>query len=236
MKRFDFRVIIVLVVFVVVLLFVPAAFAGEKKDYTLIPTPQEGLGITGLIILEKNVPPGDITKIEADLEERGKIFFFPAESGEENFFSLTRSLKGGKIYEINTRLKDLKTMRVDLTGEDGKKWKLFWRDPEYPVMDTSFLALLATSNLMTILDMESTFHLLGQGDEFREGNPILKPFVHSRLQAYAMQAGINTGITYLAYRLKKNGSKFWWLPLVGCSVIHGSLAGNNIRLVYNHGF
>ena len=71
---------------------------------------------------------------------------------------------------------------------------------------------------LTVADIELTQHCIYKG-VCREGNPMMP--TTSRAKLYPLQFGITAAHSYLAYRLKKKGTKRWWLPQFSLSVSHG---------------
>ncbi len=104
---------------------------------------------------------------------------------------------------------------------------------EKKVADAKFLALMMAVQVSTVVDIESTFHTIGQcppGYTCREGNPLLRPFIQSgRPAVYAFTTGINGLVMWHSYRMKKRGSRWWWVgPAIQIGV-HTWAAVHNYR-------
>ena len=98
-----------------------------------------------------------------------------------------------------------------------------------PVNDLEF-ALYATALwAATALDIESTRRTLDTCSTCREGNPLFGSDP-SRAKMWVIMGGINTSVTYLSYRLKKKGKKWWMLPLIAPTASHGIAATWNFKL------
>jgi hypothetical protein len=81
-----------------------------------------------------------------------------------------------------------------------------------PVIDWKYLAVAGAYATATGVDLWSTHHLLSTG-KYKEGNPIMPQSLGGQL---AMDSGIFACETFLSYRIKKNGSKWWFLgPSIG---------------------
>jgi hypothetical protein len=89
------------------------------------------------------------------------------------------------------------------------------------VMDTKFVAMSALAMGLTIADIESTQHCLGNGT-CRELNPLIP---HTRAGMYAVNVPINALAMYVSYRLKASGHRTWWIAPLAISGAHGVGAG-----------
>ncbi|MBI2981998.1 MAG: hypothetical protein HYY44_06890, partial [Deltaproteobacteria bacterium] len=88
--------------------------------------------------------------------------------------------------------------------------------------DTTFWIVSAGLVMTTIYDLETTFWSLKNCDNCKEGNFLVAPLVNTgRPATYAVMMGVNAGLLYLSYRVKKQGSKLWWIgPAIGTAA-HG---------------
>lgn len=85
----------------------------------------------------------------------------------------------------------------------------------------------------TIMDVETSFHALGNCASCREANPVLSPMLRGgRLKVYALQGAIDAGIILTSYQLKKGGHKYWWLAPIAISSAHFAFGGFNLRFTY----
>ncbi len=89
------------------------------------------------------------------------------------------------------------------------------------VIDSKFVGMSALVMGLTIADIESTQHCLGNGT-CRELNPLMP---HSRAGMYAVNIPVNALAMYLSYRLKAGGHKTWWIAPIAISGAHGVGAG-----------
>jgi hypothetical protein len=84
------------------------------------------------------------------------------------------------------------------------------------VVDRKFVAMSALAMGLTIADIESTQHCIGNGS-CRELNPLMPT---SRAGMYAVNIPVNAGLMYLSYRLKASGHKTWWIAPLAISGAH----------------
>lgn len=99
------------------------------------------------------------------------------------------------------------------------------------VADRKFVALTVASVLTAVADVELTQRCLRSG-RCREGNPLMPT---GRWRAYAVQAPLTLGATYLAYRWKKKGVRYWWVPQLSLSAGHGVGVAFGVRFVWGGG-
>ena len=73
------------------------------------------------------------------------------------------------------------------------------------VVDTKFVIVASSLVASTIFDVEATFAAIkNPAISVREANPIMRPFVNAgRPATYAFLGGVNTGMVYVSYRMKK---------------------------------
>ena len=104
---------------------------------------------------------------------------------------------------------------------------------EKKIFDKKFYSLMVGLQVSTMLDIESSYHLLKNcppGYTCREGNPLLRPFVHAgHPAAYAFTMGTNAMAVLSSYKLKKKGSRFWWVPMTAYIGIHTFCSIRNIQ-------
>ena len=82
---------------------------------------------------------------------------------------------------------------------------------------------------LTVADIELTQHCLHQGT-CHEGNPLVP--TTNRAMLYPLQLGLTAAQSYLAYRLKRKGSKAWWVPQFSLSASHAVGVGFGLRFVW----
>ncbi|MFN7927052.1 MAG: hypothetical protein U0Y68_03755 [Blastocatellia bacterium] len=101
------------------------------------------------------------------------------------------------------------------------------------VFDKKFYTLMVGLQASTVLDVESSYYVLNNcpaGYTCREGNPFLRPFVHAgRPAAYAFTTTTNALAVLSSYKLRKKGSRFWWVPMTAYIGIHTYCGINNLR-------
>lgn len=108
-------------------------------------------------------------------------------------------------------------------------------EAEKKIFDKKFYTLMFGLQASTMLDIESSYHTLKNcpaGFTCREGNPLLRPFVQAgRPAVYAFTTGTNALAVLSSYKLKKNGSRFWWVPMTVYTGIHAYCAVRNFQTV-----
>lgn len=84
----------------------------------------------------------------------------------------------------------------------------------------------------TVYDVESTYFALDRcGNNCREGNPFMRPFVKAgKPWLYAVQGSVDAGIIYSSYKMKKNNNKLWWLLPIAITTTHSIAGTHNIRI------
>ena len=99
------------------------------------------------------------------------------------------------------------------------------------VVDKKFYALMLGLQASTMLDLESSYYVLNncpRGFTCHESNPLLRPFVSAgRPAAYAFTTGTNALAVLSSYKLRKKGSRFWWVPMTVYTGIHTFAAVKN---------
>jgi hypothetical protein len=104
------------------------------------------------------------------------------------------------------------------------------------IVDTKFVVVASSLVASTIFDVETIFTAINNHGA-RELNPFMRPFVNAgRPATYAFVAGVNTGIIYASYRMKKSANpdfrKIWWLMPVTVAASHAIAGGFNLRFVF----
>ena len=100
--------------------------------------------------------------------------------------------------------------------------------PGLATADGKFLFLASAYTAALVADYETTQSCLARG-ACRELNPVFGSHP-SRLRMYAIGGAISAGTIYGSYYLKKKRKRYWWVPLVAGTVVHGYLAYRNSRL------
>ena len=103
------------------------------------------------------------------------------------------------------------------------------------IVDAKFILVSSSLVASTVFDVETTFANLKKPGVY-EGNPPMRSVVNAgRPATYAFAGGVNTGIIYVSYRIKKsknpNIRKLWWLIPVISTVSHTFAGGFNFRFV-----
>ena len=94
-----------------------------------------------------------------------------------------------------------------------------------------------TSSLLvgaTVFNVESTFAALDKCNHTcEEGNLLMKPLFNlGRPAVYAVDGGVNAGIIYASYHMKKKGFKGWWLPQLAGGAVYAIAGGFNMRFTF----
>ncbi len=96
------------------------------------------------------------------------------------------------------------------------------------ILASSFWSLTAATIATTVADVELTQHCI-RARACREGNPLLPT---DRKKVYAIQIPLSVGLSYLGYRLRKDGFRYWWVPQVALISAHGTGIGFGLRFVW----
>ena len=104
------------------------------------------------------------------------------------------------------------------------------------VIDGKFILAAGSLAAATVFDAEATFAGIGNGSA-HEGNSLLSPLVKSgRPATYAVLGGLDAGIMYGAYRMRKSpdrlGRKIWWVGPVAATAVHAFCGGFNLRFTF----
>jgi len=84
----------------------------------------------------------------------------------------------------------------------------------------AFVVLSVATIGTAIYDMETTVAALDRCAGCREGNPLIRNFVQDRRLAFTIVTGTAATSVYLSHRLRTQGRKYWWLPLVTSIGLH----------------
>lgn len=108
--------------------------------------------------------------------------------------------------------------------------------PSHKAIDKKFVGLGVALFTATTFDLETTFNCV-QRHTCRETNPLLAPLIKSgRPATYAFEGGLNTGIMYMAYKLRKSHNpvarKIWWVVPVAGIGLHTFAGGANLRFSF----
>src|SRR5262245_45171990 len=97
--------------------------------------------------------------------------------------------------------------------------------------DKLFWTLATGAQAATVFDLETTVRALNRCPTCYEANPFMKPFVSSKPAAYSAGLGLSAASIYGSLKLKKQGTKWWWVPLAGQIGMHTAfgLMNNRIR-------
>ena len=104
------------------------------------------------------------------------------------------------------------------------------------VVDTKFVLITSSLVVSTVFDVETTFAAI-KNPNVREDNPIMRPFVNAgRPATYAFLGGVDTGIVYVSYRMKKSTNptvrKIWWVIPIVATAGHALAGGFNLRFTF----
>jgi hypothetical protein len=110
---------------------------------------------------------------------------------------------------------------------------LFYSLPAFAqekTVDKKFIVVNGFLVSATVFDIETTYIGLENCSRCKELNPVMRPFVNSgRPAIYTVEMGINAGMIYYSYKLKKRGSKLWWVIPVAVGAAHGVAGGSNLK-------
>jgi len=96
--------------------------------------------------------------------------------------------------------------------------------------DKVFWTLVAGTQAATVYDLQTTRSLLQQCASCSEANPIMRPVVGSLPAAYSTALGLNAASIYGSLKLKKKGSRWWWVPLAIPIAAHTAAGISNTHL------
>ena len=104
------------------------------------------------------------------------------------------------------------------------------------IVDTKFVLISSSLVASTVFDLETTFAAI-KNPQVREGNPVMRPFVNAgRPATYAFLGGVDAGVVYLSYRMKKSPNpavrKLWWVVPVAMIASHAFAGGANLRFSF----
>lgn len=108
----------------------------------------------------------------------------------------------------------------------------------YKVVDKNFLIVTSSLAVFTVFDVETTFAATGNPKVYvREGNPVMRPFINAgRPATYAFLGGVNAGIVYISYRMRKSANpivrKLWWVGPIAATASHAIAGGFNLRFTF----
>jgi hypothetical protein len=95
------------------------------------------------------------------------------------------------------------------------------------VVDKKFMVLAGIATGLTIADFEMTQSCMAR-HLCVETDPLMPT---SRAGMYASSAPVNAGLTYLSYRLKARGKRYWWVPMAAIVASHAIGVGTNVRFL-----
>ena len=96
------------------------------------------------------------------------------------------------------------------------------------ILASWFWSLTAATVASTVADIELTQHCISR-NTCREANPLL---LSGRKRAYAIALPIAIGASYLGYRWRRDGAKYWWVAQAAVTTGHGVGIGFGLRFVW----
>lgn len=104
------------------------------------------------------------------------------------------------------------------------------------IVDTKFIVITSSLVASTIFDAETTFVAI-KNPRVYETNPVMRPFINAgRPATYAFLGGVDTGIIYASYRMKKSTNpiirKLWWVMPVAAITGHAFTGSFNLGLTF----
>jgi hypothetical protein len=95
------------------------------------------------------------------------------------------------------------------------------KEDRSPTLNGKLLTLLSLSYAATLYDTHTTLSALGRcGDRCFEANPLTRPFAGGKYQLTTYAMGLTSVSALATYRLKKTGSRWWWVPVAATSALH----------------
>ena len=96
--------------------------------------------------------------------------------------------------------------------------------------DRLFWILAGGAQAATIYDIQTTRNVMQRCPTCYEANPIMKPFVASSPAAFSVAVGLSAGGIYGAFKLRKKGVRYWWVPVAAPLAVHTIAGLNNSRI------
>jgi len=106
----------------------------------------------------------------------------------------------------------------------GEEWSS--SKPKPPVADKKFVFLATIHTAAMIADYETTQGCIARNSCY-ELNPIFGSRYPSRRRMYAIGGAITAASVYSAYSLKRKKKRYWFVPLLAGTAVHGYLAYRN---------
>jgi hypothetical protein len=114
-----------------------------------------------------------------------------------------------------TRNAILVTLLISMAAHAEDKW--FW-------------TLTAATQAATIYDLHTTRSAMQRCQSCYELNPVMRPFVASTPAALSAGLGLSSASIYGAFKLKKKGFRYWWVPLAAPIAVHTAAGIRNTRI------
>lgn len=89
-------------------------------------------------------------------------------------------------------------------------------------LELALSVLLATS---AAADVHSTIRIPNRV----ELNPVMRPFSRNAGALSGAVGGVTVGVVWGSHALRREGKKWWWVPLVAGTVVHGVAVNHNWR-------
>jgi len=98
-------------------------------------------------------------------------------------------------------------------------------------LDAKLLTLMSLSYASTLYDTHTTLSALQRcQNRCFEANPLMKPFSGGKYQLTTYAMGLTSASALATYRLKKTGSRWWWVPMAATSAMHIAAGIHNQRV------
>src|SRR5262245_8727013 len=99
--------------------------------------------------------------------------------------------------------------------------------------DPKLVVLTSLTYASAVYDTETTRSALRRCGVCAEQNPFMRPFVNNGASVYSASMGFTSVTTYATHRLKKEGVRWWWVPMASTVAMHVFSGIHNQRLPGN---
>jgi hypothetical protein len=101
----------------------------------------------------------------------------------------------------------------------------------HPLRSQDRFTILSTVTVAaTAYDIETTLNAFKRCPTCSEANPFMKVFMERRGTAYTAGMGLTGTALWSGYQLRKQGKRWWWVPMVGAVGLHVGSAIHNQKV------
>jgi len=97
---------------------------------------------------------------------------------------------------------------------------LFLLTSRAQAQDRKLVVLTSLTYASVVYDTETTRSALRRCGVCAEQNPFMRPFVNNPASIYSASMGLTSATTYATHRLKKEGVRWWWVPMASTMAMH----------------